>query len=37
MFTTKDKAKPDIENTRGLKFAAVRLMTVQVTKLLLLL
>jgi hypothetical protein len=28
-----DKAKPDIENTRGLNLAAVKFATVQVTKL----
>jgi hypothetical protein len=28
-----NKVKPDIENIRGLNFAAVKLTTVQVTKL----
>jgi hypothetical protein len=31
--TNKDKAKPDIENIRGVNMAAVKLATVQVTKL----
>jgi hypothetical protein len=30
-----DKARPDVENIRGLNLAAVRHMTVQVTRLLL--
>jgi hypothetical protein len=33
MFTVLDKAKPDIENIRGLNLAAAQLRTVQVTKL----
>jgi hypothetical protein len=33
MFVTEDKAKPDTENTKGLNFAAVKLTTVQMTKL----
>jgi hypothetical protein len=35
MFTTLDKANTDKENTRGLKLAAVKHTTVQVTRLLL--
>jgi hypothetical protein len=35
MFTALDKAKPDTENIRGLNLAVVKLMTVEVTKLLL--
>jgi hypothetical protein len=34
-FAVQDKAKPDIENIRGLDLAVVKLMTLQVTKLLL--
>jgi hypothetical protein len=33
MFAVKEKAKLDTENIRGLKVAAVKLTTVQVTKL----
>jgi hypothetical protein len=33
MFEVWDKAKPDIENIRGLNLAVVKLTTVQVTKL----
>jgi hypothetical protein len=33
MFAVQDKAKPDIENIRGLNLAAVKLTTAQVTKL----
>jgi hypothetical protein len=33
MFAILDKAKPVIENIRGLNLAAVRRMTVQVTRL----
>jgi hypothetical protein len=33
MFAVQDKAKPDIENIRGLNLAVVKLMTAQVTKL----
>jgi hypothetical protein len=33
IFAAKDKAKPDVENIRGLNVAVVKLMTVQVTKL----
>jgi hypothetical protein len=33
MFTAYDMAKPDIENTSGLNLAAVKLKTIQVTKL----
>jgi hypothetical protein len=33
MFAAYDKAKVDIENTRGLMLAAVKLTTLQVTKL----
>jgi hypothetical protein len=33
MFAAYDKAKPDIENLRGLNLAAVKLTTVQMTKL----
>jgi hypothetical protein len=33
MFAAKDKAKPDIENIRGLNLAVVKLTIVQVTKL----
>jgi hypothetical protein len=33
MFAAQDKAKPDIENVRGLNLAAVKLTTVQITKL----
>jgi hypothetical protein len=33
MFAAKDKAKPDIENIRGLNLAVVKLMTVHATKL----
>jgi hypothetical protein len=33
IFAAWDKAKPDTENVRGLKLAAVKLTTVQVTKL----
>jgi hypothetical protein len=32
-FAVKDKVKPDTENIRGLNLAAVKLTTVQVTKL----
>jgi hypothetical protein len=32
-FAVWDKARPDIENIRGLNLAVVRLTTVQVTKL----
>jgi hypothetical protein len=35
MFTILDKVKPNTENIRGLNLAAVRLMTIKVTKLLL--
>jgi hypothetical protein len=35
MFAELDKAKPDTENIRGFNLPAVKLMTVQVTKLLL--
>jgi hypothetical protein len=35
MFAILDKAKPDIENIRGLNLATVRHTTVQVTRLLL--
>jgi hypothetical protein len=35
MFTAQGKVKPDIENIRGLNLVAVKLTTVQVTKLLL--
>jgi hypothetical protein len=31
MFAVSDKAKPDIENIRGLNLAVVKLTTVQVT------
>jgi hypothetical protein len=33
MFAVQDKAKPDVENIRGLNLAVVKLTTVQVTKL----
>jgi hypothetical protein len=33
MFEAQDKAKPDTENIRGLNLVAVKLTTVQVTKL----
>jgi hypothetical protein len=33
MFAVLDKAKPDIENIRGLNLAVVKLATVQVTRL----
>jgi hypothetical protein len=33
MFAILDKAKPDIESTRGLNLAAVKHTTVQVTRL----
>jgi hypothetical protein len=33
MFAVLDKAKPDIEDVRGLNLAAVKLTTVLVTKL----
>jgi hypothetical protein len=33
MFAAQDKAKPDIENRRGLNLASVKFTTVQVTKL----
>jgi hypothetical protein len=33
MFAVQDKAKPDIENGRGLNLAVVKLTTVQVTEL----
>jgi hypothetical protein len=33
VFATQDKAKPDIENITGLNLVAVKLTTVQVTKL----
>jgi hypothetical protein len=33
MIATLDKAKPDIENIRGLNLAAVMCMTVQVSRL----
>jgi hypothetical protein len=33
MFVAKDKAKPNKENIKGLNLAAVKLTTVQVTKL----
>jgi hypothetical protein len=33
MFVLQDKAKPDVENMRGLDLAAVKLTNVQVTKL----
>jgi hypothetical protein len=33
MFAAEGKAKPDTENIRGLNFMAVKLTTVQVTKL----
>jgi hypothetical protein len=33
MFATQDKANPDMENIWGLKLVAVKLTTVQVTKL----
>jgi hypothetical protein len=32
MFATSEKVKPDIENVRGLSLAAVKRMTVQVTR-----
>jgi hypothetical protein len=32
MFVTLDKARPHIENIRGLNLAAVKCMTVQVSK-----
>jgi hypothetical protein len=35
-FATLDKAKPSIENTAGINLTAVKLTTVQVSKLLLL-
>jgi hypothetical protein len=35
MFATQDKVNPDIENVRGLNLVGVKLMTIQVTKLLL--
>jgi hypothetical protein len=33
MFAARDKAKPDIEDIRGLNLAAIKLTTVQVGKL----
>jgi hypothetical protein len=33
MFAVSDKAKPDMENIRGLNLAAVKLKTIQVTRL----
>jgi hypothetical protein len=33
MFMVQDKAKPDLENIRGLNFAVVKLTTFQATKL----
>jgi hypothetical protein len=33
MFAAQDKTKPDIENTRDLNLAVVKLTAVQVTKL----
>jgi hypothetical protein len=33
IFAVQDKAKPDIENKRGLNSAVVKLTTVQMTKL----
>jgi hypothetical protein len=33
MFATLDKAKPDIENIRGLNLAAVMCVTVQLSRL----
>jgi hypothetical protein len=33
IFAAQDKAKPDIENIRGLNLAVVKLMTIQVIKL----
>jgi hypothetical protein len=33
MFAAQDKAKPDMENIKGLNLAAVKLTIVQVTKL----
>jgi hypothetical protein len=33
MFMVQDKAKPDIENIRGLNLAEVKLMAIQMTKL----
>jgi hypothetical protein len=33
MFVVWDKAKPDVENIRGLNFAVVKLTTVQMTNL----
>jgi hypothetical protein len=33
MFVVSDKAKPDIENKRGLNLTTIKLKTVQVTKL----
>jgi hypothetical protein len=33
VFALQDKVKPDTENVRGLNLAAVKLTTVQVTKL----
>jgi hypothetical protein len=33
MFIIEDKAKPDVENTRGLHLAVVKLMIIHVTKL----
>jgi hypothetical protein len=33
VFEAYDKAKPDMENIRGLNLAVVKLMNVQVTKL----
>jgi hypothetical protein len=33
MFAVKDKAKPDIENTRDLNLAVVKLTILQMTKL----
>jgi hypothetical protein len=36
MFAASDKAKPDVENIRGLNLVVVKLTTVQVTKYLLL-
>jgi hypothetical protein len=32
MFVIQDKAKPDVENIRGLNLAVVKLTTVQVTE-----
>jgi hypothetical protein len=35
MFTADDKAKPDTDNMKGLNLAVIKLMTVQMTELLL--